>query len=302
MKRDSVFDTHFDVAISFAGEDRAVALDLAQRLRLHGLQVFCDRTELERLWGSNLVDALAEVFGSRSTCCIVLVSRYYVAKEWPDFERQHILARALREPGDFLLPVQLDSTRLPGLPPSILSLDLASSPLAEIAALVVRKLAARPGASGRSFTAPPPAGPGDLDFQQGFSLFRLGSFDQAAARFKRCLDLDPANAEAHYYLVLAVVSDSRPKLMSAETVRKVERHLEDALRRSAAGKYRLALALVKHDYYVLNGLDPLPPTVDELLTPPPTLGRKDLADLTRCFLASEPGILQRASLLEDGES
>jgi hypothetical protein len=87
--------------------------------------------------------------------------------------------------------------------------------------------------------------------------------------------------------------------MSAATVQKAEQHLSAARSLADADKYRLALALIKHDFYVLNGMDPGRPTLDELLTPPPALIRRDLTDLARSFPAPEPSIWNRTLILED---
>ncbi len=44
----------YDVALSFAGEDRSYADALAEALRQRGLSVFYDTYEKYTLWGKNL--------------------------------------------------------------------------------------------------------------------------------------------------------------------------------------------------------------------------------------------------------
>jgi hypothetical protein len=54
-------EIRYDVALSFAGEDRAKAEELAQLLREGGVRVFYDKFEQARLWGSDLSEVLHRV-------------------------------------------------------------------------------------------------------------------------------------------------------------------------------------------------------------------------------------------------
>jgi len=51
----------FDVAISFAGEDRGIANQLAQLLKASGLLIFYDDDERSQLLGKNLFEYLIEI-------------------------------------------------------------------------------------------------------------------------------------------------------------------------------------------------------------------------------------------------
>jgi len=55
----------YDVALSFAGEDRALARELAALLRDAGFKVFYDEYEQATLWGKNLYDHLTDVYSKR---------------------------------------------------------------------------------------------------------------------------------------------------------------------------------------------------------------------------------------------
>lgn len=50
----------YDVALSFAGEDRAHAEKLAQLLKAKGIKVFYDEAEAADLWGKDLIAHLAD--------------------------------------------------------------------------------------------------------------------------------------------------------------------------------------------------------------------------------------------------
>jgi hypothetical protein len=48
----------YDVAVSFASEDRVYVEAVVRRLKQHGITVFYDEDELATMWGENLVDFL----------------------------------------------------------------------------------------------------------------------------------------------------------------------------------------------------------------------------------------------------
>jgi len=72
----------YDVAISFAGEQRREAEAIASRLRAAGVSVFYDAYEQADLWGKNLYDHLPAVYEHRARYCLMLVSAAYGAKVW----------------------------------------------------------------------------------------------------------------------------------------------------------------------------------------------------------------------------
>lgn len=70
----------------------------------------------------------------------MLISHHYVEKMWTVHERRAAQERVLNERNqEYLLPVRIDSTPLPGLPSTIAYLNASSGPKA-IAQLFVRKL------------------------------------------------------------------------------------------------------------------------------------------------------------------
>src|SRR6266478_5728839 len=79
----------YDVALSFAGEDREYVEHVATGLRDAGVSVFYDLFQRAELWGRNLVDHLAEVYQKRSRYVVMFISKHYVQKAWTTHERQH---------------------------------------------------------------------------------------------------------------------------------------------------------------------------------------------------------------------
>jgi hypothetical protein len=131
---------HYDVALSFAGEDRETVAAVADCLRGRGVRVFYDEFEKTRLWGTDLEAHLANVYMSWSRYVIMFVSRHYANKPWARHEGRAALARAVTERTEYVLPVRLDDTDLAGLLPTIAYLDLRRESPAEVCAQICAKL------------------------------------------------------------------------------------------------------------------------------------------------------------------
>jgi len=134
----------FDVALSFATEDRAFVAEIAHGLRSAGVRVFYDDFELVDLWGRDLVDYLEDVYRHRSRFAVVFASEHYAKKMWTAHERRSVQSRALDETGPYLLPVRLDDAEIPGLLPTVGYIDARRYAASDITALIVEKVAMTP--------------------------------------------------------------------------------------------------------------------------------------------------------------
>jgi hypothetical protein len=135
----------FDVALSYASEDRSYVHEVAKHLQANGVRVFYDEFFTAELWGQDLYVYLDTVYGQRSRFTVIFISRSYVAKPWPSHERQSAQARALNELGPYLLPVRFDDSLLPGLRPTVSYIDASRVTPEQLARLVIDKLADTPG-------------------------------------------------------------------------------------------------------------------------------------------------------------
>ncbi|MDE0017296.1 MAG: TIR domain-containing protein [Candidatus Poribacteria bacterium] len=131
----------YDVALSFAGEDRQHAKALADLLKAGGYWFFYDENELAQLWGKNLYDYLSLVYKDRARYCVMFLSQHYERKLWTNHERQMAQARAFQENREYILPVRLDDTEIPGIPPTVGYLDLRAMTIEEVYEVLVKKLA-----------------------------------------------------------------------------------------------------------------------------------------------------------------
>jgi hypothetical protein len=94
----------YEIALSFAGEQRAFVQSLAYMLKAHRVKVFYDNDEQGNLWGKNLYDYLFDIYSVRSRYCVILISKEYIEKEWTNHERQAAQDRAFRDKGqDYIL-------------------------------------------------------------------------------------------------------------------------------------------------------------------------------------------------------
>ena len=130
----------YDVALSFAGEDRAVAENLASLLRQDGVRVFYDLYEQAQLWGKDLYQHLTIVYRDKARYCVVFASRPYAEKLWPRHELRQAQARAFQENREYLLLLRLDDTELPGVNATIGYVDLRRHDIAAVRKLLLAKL------------------------------------------------------------------------------------------------------------------------------------------------------------------
>lgn len=130
----------YDVALSFAGEDRAYVEEVAKGLDRLGINVFYDRFEQVNLWGADLAKHLGNVYGRDSRFVVLFLSVYYASKAWPDHEKSFALGRHLKGEVGRILPVRFDDTVVEGLPPTLGYLDLRVLTPAKLVELIRQKV------------------------------------------------------------------------------------------------------------------------------------------------------------------
>ena len=130
----------YDVALSFAGEDRAYVEKVAKYLKENGIKVFYDDYEKTELWGKDLYVHLDKVYQKKARYCVMFLSYYYAEKLWTNHERKSAQARAFTEKGEYILPARFDDTEIPGILPTVGYIDLHSLEPEEFAKLIIEKL------------------------------------------------------------------------------------------------------------------------------------------------------------------
>ncbi|MBB1092178.1 TIR domain-containing protein [Rhodopseudomonas palustris] len=133
-------DREFDVALSFAGEDRSMAQKLAEMLKRNDVTVFYDEFYRAQLWGKDLYQHLQEIYREKSRYCVVFVSEAYLLKLWTKHELKQAQARAFEESREYVLPIRLDDSVLPGLNSTVGYVDMRATSVEDIACLLLEKL------------------------------------------------------------------------------------------------------------------------------------------------------------------
>ena len=134
-------DNHpFQVALSFAGEQRPYVQRLSAELAMLGIKAFYDEEQQIALWGKNLGEELQRIYTDDSNAVVMFISREYAEKNWTRHERRSALSRALRERREYVLPVRFDATELPGLDPNISYLKADDYPPTALAEAIANKL------------------------------------------------------------------------------------------------------------------------------------------------------------------
>lgn len=131
----------FDVALSFAGTERNLAEELAQKITDASFKVFYDGFYPEHLWGKDLIEFFDRVYRKASRFCVIFISKEYRDRMWTTHERRSALARALEEKTkDYLLPIEVEKVDIEGLRPTIGYLSLSEYSIEQIAQILIKKL------------------------------------------------------------------------------------------------------------------------------------------------------------------
>ena len=130
----------FDVAFSFAGEQRDYVRSVRRALEGKDISVFFDEDYQVALWGKPLTEALLEIYCNRARAVVIFVSKEYVEKDWTRLEKRAALERAAREKTEFILPARFDNTNLPGLSSAVSYISLSNLTPEDFAELIIKKL------------------------------------------------------------------------------------------------------------------------------------------------------------------
>ena len=134
----------YDIALSVAGEDRAYAEALAEELKRRKIKYFYDDEEKHILWGKNLYPYLSDLYQNEAHYCVIFISKHYATKRWTTHEREAAQARAFQENEEYILPIRLDNTELPGILPTVAYLEWPPESAETVANNIALKLGREP--------------------------------------------------------------------------------------------------------------------------------------------------------------
>lgn len=114
----------FEVAISFAGENREMARKFAEKLEIFDVSVFFDELYEANLLGKALTKQFTQIFNEESKFVLCLLDKFHHDKIWPTFERDTFRNRVGDEA---IIPVYLDDTIFLGIPEDLYGFDFKRS-------------------------------------------------------------------------------------------------------------------------------------------------------------------------------
>ncbi len=122
--RESPDDYEFDIAISFAGENRELAKTITDLLQLLDCRVFYDEYFEANYLGQTWSKQFEEIFGQKSRLVVCLLDQHYKEKIWPTFERECFSPRISDAS---VIPIYLDNTKFVGIPQDIVGIKFTDN-------------------------------------------------------------------------------------------------------------------------------------------------------------------------------
>jgi hypothetical protein len=123
--REQNADFEFDVALSFAGENRELGQFIAESLTTLDVPVFFDEMFEANFLGKAWSQQFKQIFGKSSRIVVCILDKHHLAKIWPTFEREHFVPRIADES---VIPIFLDDTKFPGIPQDIVGIRFKFDP------------------------------------------------------------------------------------------------------------------------------------------------------------------------------
>lgn len=133
----------FEIAVSFAGENRDIVTEYVKCLKEYGVKVFFDEENEAEMWGKNLMDYLPKIYRESADYCVIFMSKEYWDKIYPQLEfnsaREKYLSLITSEK-EYILPVKLDDSEIKGLPSTICQFDFHEKGMDKLVSFTLEKL------------------------------------------------------------------------------------------------------------------------------------------------------------------
>jgi len=146
----------FQVALSFAGDQRTHVREVARALAAKHIAVFYDEFQANALWGKDGAEYFDQIYSRDTQYVVMFISVEYVEKAWTRLERRAAISRQMKDDAEYILPVRFDYTEVPGLPDTLQYLVAHRFSPAELAVEIAKKIGFPP-TSGKASDVPPPA-------------------------------------------------------------------------------------------------------------------------------------------------
>lgn len=211
----------YDIAISVAEEDAAIAEVIAQSLKAKKISCYFYREQSVQNWGQHILRISLSKYGAEARYVLVIISEHFMKKYWTGIENQ--IMQVFRPGKDiYILPLRVDDTPVDGISKYIAFVKWESNE-EEIADKIRKKLRLRRQAERKKvfklagifamlvlsayLLLPLTATPTDYSsylayMHSGDSLVQANKFQEAGAAYKRALAYNPKDAVAGRKLAL----------------------------------------------------------------------------------------------------
>jgi len=136
----SLIKMNYDILLSYAEKDNAIAKSLATHLQKKGITIYYDKFKEAEKWGKNSIDFDNDIFGKQGKYCIVLLSVNYANSKLTNLQRQIAQSRAFNQREEYILPIRLDDTKIDGFLDVIADIKYYEKDETEIVNLICKKL------------------------------------------------------------------------------------------------------------------------------------------------------------------
>jgi TIR domain len=106
-------DQTYDIAVSFAGEQRAYVRETVSACKAKGLRVFFDEDKTNDWWGKNFVLEQRRTYSSQTRFFVPFLSSDYLAKPIPMDEFASAMMTAVKLGDGYILPVIMGNAEVP---------------------------------------------------------------------------------------------------------------------------------------------------------------------------------------------
>lgn len=116
MARDELAATAariYDIAVSFAAEQRDYVEQTVAAAKGLALHVFYDRDMTHQWWGRNFVTEQRKVYGQRTLHFVPFISAEYLLRPYPRDEFSYAMLASVNRGDDYILPVLVGEVRIP---------------------------------------------------------------------------------------------------------------------------------------------------------------------------------------------
>jgi hypothetical protein len=103
----------YDLAVSFAGEQREYVEQTVAACKALGLKVFYDKDKNNDWWGGNFIREQRTVYSSQTQFFVPFISTEYLAKPIPMDEFSSAMMTAVKQGDGYVLPVLVGDVRVP---------------------------------------------------------------------------------------------------------------------------------------------------------------------------------------------